>query len=377
MPWALATAACAVLGTITLGGCPFATHGEETNGTGASGSTSSSHGSGGASSTSGSVAHSASASTGGCATGTTEICDDGIDNNCDGMVDCEDPLCQAANYACAPAAPSGWTVVDFTPDTTPACSTGYGNAEMLSPAPTSPDMCTCACGAPQKNPCAQGVFIVTFGFSQCGGPPVPLTSDGTCNPVGAMGATIGTGNGTPWSDAKAKPLGATMVACDTTTTLPAVTPGVAGRSCAPTSPAGKGCPNSGACLPTVPAAAWCIRTDGDVPCPSPSFTQRHVVSDPTDVMDGRACGACTCTSNATSCSNASFTTYNNAACTGGSGVTATADSGCHDFMVGGNNSGDSYFKYSATANTLACSGGGSVGLTGAVTLKNPKTICCP
>jgi hypothetical protein len=39
-----------------------------------------------------------------CPTGTTEICDDGKDNNCDGKVDCDDPGC--ANAACLVGAPT-------------------------------------------------------------------------------------------------------------------------------------------------------------------------------------------------------------------------------------------------------------------------------
>ena len=48
-----------------------------------------------------------------------EICDDGIDNDCDRHTDCDDPDCKPG-FACVPAAPSGWQLVGFSAATQPA-----------------------------------------------------------------------------------------------------------------------------------------------------------------------------------------------------------------------------------------------------------------
>ncbi|MGA7121295.1 MAG: hypothetical protein WBY94_14420, partial [Polyangiaceae bacterium] len=62
-------------------------------------------------------------------TSSTENCTNGIDDNCDGLVDCAEPSCQTAGYACVGAAPAGWSGPDLfwtgaAGATAPACPAG-------------------------------------------------------------------------------------------------------------------------------------------------------------------------------------------------------------------------------------------------------------
>src|SRR5687767_10366507 len=52
-------------------------------------------------------------------TGPAEICDDGIDNDCNDRIDCADPACSA--FQCVVAPPPGWTAIELAPGTRPNC----------------------------------------------------------------------------------------------------------------------------------------------------------------------------------------------------------------------------------------------------------------
>jgi hypothetical protein len=238
-------------------------------------------------------------------------------------------------------------------------------------------MCGCTCGAPQKNPCAQGTLAVQFGDTACGGTKFSLVSDGQCDAVGANGATFGEGPGNaPWMDANGTPLAATQVACDATGQLPALTQGAAGRTCTPGAPTAGTCPNGDTCLPTVTAAEQCIQMSGTPTCPS-GFTHPYVVYASGDIQDKRTCSTCACTSQAATCSKATLTTYTTNNCTGTSVVT-TIDGNCDPLPNGSDNHADTYFLYTATPNTMDCTAANTmVSVMGSVETSNPITICCP
>jgi len=73
----------------------------------------------------------------------TEICTDGIDNDCNGQIDCADPACGALGFACVPAIPSGWTLVAFEPSTRTPCPPGYGAS--TSDVVVDPDLGPASC----------------------------------------------------------------------------------------------------------------------------------------------------------------------------------------------------------------------------------------
>lgn len=379
-PLAAALALASVL-SASLTGCPFATSGLQGTAGGASSSGSGAGGSPATSSSSSTSSTGSSSAAGGDAgddgcSAKMEDCTNGVDDNCDGKIDCEDPQCAVQGYACVAAAPSGWTVVDFTPSTQPACPAGYGGETKVEQAPSSGDMCACTCGAPQTNPCTQGMFSVQYGHTVCGGNTFSLTSDGSCD---AIGGKIGHTSSTPYSDGIGTPLPATTVTCDATAKLPALTMGASGRSCAPSGPGGMGCTGGGACQPKVPGGEQCIQAAGDMPCPDmKSFTKRYVVYAPSDIKDTRSCGTCACSSKAASCSNAKLTTFTTSDCSGGAGVPLKIDGNCNNLPAGSDNQNNDHFIYSATPNTMACgAANATVPVAGQVDTTNPTTVCCP
>src|SRR5512132_969079 len=214
-------------------------------------------------------------STGVSCTPSPEVCNDGLDNDCDNRVDCEDDNCTGAlGYACSPAAPDGWTVVAFKPDPAAPCPKGYENPAKVTTKPTpTGGLCKCNCGAPPATVCTKGVLKVQFGHVSCMGDKFAFDATGGCD---AIGKFIGQDPGDDWDDADATGPAVANAACTATPSAPPPLEAIEGISCAPASTGGKGCGSDSACLPRVDAAAWCIQKAGDVSCPGTAFPQRKV-----------------------------------------------------------------------------------------------------
>ena len=78
-----------------------------------------------------------------------EICDDGIDNDCNGLSDCADPRCSSAGWSCT-SLPSGggWTIGAFDQTARPTCPANFGTTgktAYTSVCPGRPDTCNCTC----------------------------------------------------------------------------------------------------------------------------------------------------------------------------------------------------------------------------------------
>ena len=108
-----------------------------------------------------------------------ENCTNGIDDNCDGKIDCDDPMCQPA-YECVPSwATTGWTapvvLYDDTvaggPAPAPASCTAPYAEDVMDGHDTpvgAPAACSCSCGAVQGASCSPP-FAVVYVNSGCGG----------------------------------------------------------------------------------------------------------------------------------------------------------------------------------------------------------------
>jgi hypothetical protein len=338
-------------------------------------------GSGGANATT-----SASATTGTSAASTTgtgcipkqEDCTNGVDDDCDEDIDCADSDCTGASgaFQCAPDTADGWTVVTFDGNAAGQCPSGYGNLTSVASEPANNGAdCSCNCGSPQLNPCTQGVLTLNFGIMGCGGSVIAGTSSGTgaCDSLASKVPQI---SNKDQATTMATKLAVKATACDATAT-PSVDPPIGAVTCTPTGPSGAGCPNQTACVPKAATGSVCIQHEGAMSCPAGGPMQRRIVAAPADVIDNRTCGACTCSSSATSCSGAKFTGYDDANCTGNPG-TVDIDSVCHFAANGQNFTGDNHFKYTATPDTMNCAAASATTpVGGSFQVNNPITICCP
>lgn len=110
-----------------------------------------------------------------------EDCTNGLDDNCNGLVDCADPECASQGFACTPAVPVGWSLVAYVENARPSCPVGWGASAPNVEGPDGGGACQCACGAPTVNPCVQGTLSMSLGQNVCGCQQVqdvPLVSNG-------------------------------------------------------------------------------------------------------------------------------------------------------------------------------------------------------
>jgi hypothetical protein len=358
--WPLVVAALIGAGCLVpKGGLPGSSQG--TGGEATSTTTTTTSGAGGA----GGAGPSATASTG-CA-GTPEVCDNGVDDDCNGLADCADPACSAPTdaHACVAAAPPGWALTVVVPGMSP-CPAGYDTPIVVAPAPPSAgNTCDCTCGAPNANPCTQGVLTVKIGGA-CSTNTVVSPVTGGCDVLGASPGSHQSAGGSP--------LPIVQMACASTATLPAAGASIPETMCAPTSSGAQGCAAGQACLPSAASASQCITASGDKACPAGPYSARSVVGTPGDLADERTCGACNCTSDAKTCSGAMFTAYTDNCLSSAS--TVAIDGSCYTLGVGAFNL-DTHFIYKATPNVASCTPANpSPALAGQFEPLAPMTLCC-
>ena len=140
--------------------------------------------------------------------GGPENCTNGIDDNCDGLIDCLDPLCVPDSgfqgYVCAPAPPTGWTapvvVYDFTNSATPAptpppCADNYPDRTFVAhdqPSPSGSPSCTCTCGGASGGSCsAPTVAFYASSVPTCNGSLGSASVSPTCTEVLTRGGING------------------------------------------------------------------------------------------------------------------------------------------------------------------------------------------
>jgi hypothetical protein len=310
---------------------------------------------------------------GSCDSGTSENCTNGVDDNCDGLVDCADPQCQQGGFSCAPAAPPGWTVVAYDESARPPCPSGWGSSAPNVEGPDGGSACQCACGAAPANPCLPSDLTMSLGQTLCGCPMaqnIALVADGSCDPIGRV---IGQGCG-PWGDGIVTAAAPPMLSCSDSRTLPPVTYAAQGETCVPMVGSGGGCDGGGACLPGPSPATACLQHDGIQPCPA-GFPNAHVVYRPADVVDQRHCNDCGCLTAATACTGGTLMLYADPAC--GQSVGSLPVTGTCGSLVGDPTDAGWFVYTGATPNVAGCTGPATSSLDGGVAANNPSTVCCP
>ena len=307
----------------------------------------------------------------GDACGPVEICNDGIDNNCNGRLDCDDPAC-SPGWTCTPAAvPAGWHVVEFTETTRPPCSSGYANpTPVLDGLNAAPASCDCSCAITEPGSCTSGTFTAKAGSG--GGLGCNLLSNtyqadsGTC------------AGGPPYmpglaGSVQVVPAPYTPGSCSADA---GVTKGSIGsnegRTCGVAEATGGGCAQGGVCAPAATSGAVCIARSGDVACPS-GYAHKYGVGDGID--DSRTCSGCSCKGTTGSCSDIKLSLFTDPKCGAAGELTLDVDGGCNP--VGGSPMATyRAYHYEAAVTGESCSAGTATP-SGGVSLLDPQTVCCP
>ena len=207
-----------------------------------------------------------------------EVCDDGIDNDCNGGVDCADPAC-TKGFACVDAPPDGWALILLAQDSRPSCPAGYAvTTDVRVVRGDGAITCECDCG----NNC-DAMITLTKG------------TEATC--TSAAGTETFQANATkctsksfslPSGFAKATSgVAGTCAPSDKATTIAATE----GRTCIPPA-GGAGCPGAQRCLPKATGFETCVAKAGANACPALVFTDRRRSG--TAVTDQRTCTGCSC-----------------------------------------------------------------------------------
>lgn len=225
-----------------------------------------------------------------------ENCQNGEDDNDDGLRDCEDPACAA--YRCVPRSPAGWSepfvLVTGNAEGPPECPRSRphvvvsGLHQGLEAAPAE---CSCEC----TTSAACRVALAFYDDATCWNVPWELTgsealTSGVCEVVyfereGTEGAVA------IWPEMSAERRTEENTACSMTSpelsppgwTLDAI-------GCGQEVTSALGC-NDGTCVPRDPDVRYCVSQQGNQSCPA-GFTDKQLMH--TDFIDDRACGECEC-----------------------------------------------------------------------------------
>jgi hypothetical protein len=311
-----------------------------------------------------------------CDASAPENCADGIDDNCNGTVDCADqPACSA--YECASAAPDGWIgpaamwTGSYPAATVPDCPAGYETAvDGFEGLAFSPDACGCECRASGQT-CSGGATLYTGTNCAKSCVSVALSSNACTALVCPMGGASGS-----WQVTGPVSTGGTCSPTVTTTSGGSPSWQTTVRVCAHAGPIDEpgGCANGGdECLarPTAPyGSALCVyRAGAQTACPAPYDASPGPTVVFESFTDGRGCGACTCNATPTP-----------ASCSGGvdlHGESTCGDTprssapGCLTFNL---SPVAVRANYTFTAGT--CSVPGMPAPTGTVTPTRAYSVCC-
>jgi hypothetical protein len=320
-----------------------------------------------------------------------ENCTNGVDDNCDGKIDCADPECVTAGFVCVTSY-SGWlgpVILADEPGTTP------GAGSLTCPAvdpnnPVSPDYgtlvrdgvgspnipgasCACNCGAPSDAGCP-GPTIELFSDPDCGTSIAPPTTITGCSLPPSEGSAVSVRITAPDAQTAACAQGVAK-------SVPAWNWTTSQRACQPVSPhagVSGGCSTGQYCVGPPPTslftAGLCIYQTGDQSCSkTPKYPNKHASYD--GGVDTRDCdgSTCSCSPGQVSCTVKSVTfDPSNDGCETGYTKAIVGQSECLY-------TGIRYVSASVTASPpTSCTvvDAGAAASTGTVTPTGEWTFCC-
>ena len=289
-----------------------------------------------------------------------EICDDGIDNDCNGQTDCADVAC-TPRWTCTAAPPDQWTPVGFAAATRVDCPVGFGAPTDLQTVAgkSGAPVCDCDCGG--ANACAPGGIVMTAGNTPaCNDASQTFPNADGCQKISGGGLSLTTNS---YVKANAGTPGSCNVSAAGT-----FAPLSNGRTCG-IARLGGGCKANQVCVPR-PGTAFqsCVEKTGNVACPG-GYPTLYQAGD--SAADTRACTACTCT---TAPCAGTLELFDDTACTASANLEISAAAPPGTCAKGKNTA------FAAKSFTVAMSGGCVMAAagkgTGTLTFQDEETICC-
>lgn len=340
-------------GGVTQGGAA----GSPSTSGGASGAGGASAGAGGSAGGEAGAAGAAGAAGGAsCIPTGAEQCFNGVDDDCNGNVDCADAAC-ADPAACVPA-PAGATIGTF-PAMGSDCPVGYAPLALrrgLSASPTC-EGCSCAPDAGAER-CESGIYghgtypCPSYQFSgllynsfsdRC----QPFSGDQSVHFYAVRGFTTCTARGTA---------------------VPSAASFAETRSICAAERVGGGCATGSVCVPRV-RTSRCTIQPGVATCGGayPTSTGETWY---TRMSDGRSCPACSCAFGSATCTGARIHLFSSTDCSGPAQELGTGAEGdvCAVPIVARSS------RVSGTATNPSCQP--NISPSGELTAADPRTVCC-
>jgi len=312
----------------------------------------------------------------GCVFQSAEDCFNGIDDDCNGHTDCDDPACTPSTV-CVPAAGSNGFVAGAYVDPAAGCPARFDAGGTAINATLNPGAgctgCSCIAGITcsanlfkYASSAACGLDALLTGGTIAGGISSTLAAGTTTATASCLASTF-----TSTTQARIGPYVATNLPCAPrgTPTLAPPTWGTSRKYCSAGS-IGGGCSPGYVCVPKA-APNHCVLALGARACPA-GYTKDAAGSWYTGFTDTRTCSACTCgTQTPGSCTPLQASFY--------FGTSTTCNAGVH--RSGGSGSQVCTFSndcasagFAGTPTPPTCPGVSTA--TGATTATGEQTLCC-
>jgi hypothetical protein len=283
-----------------------------------------------------------------------DACFDGLDNDCDGHVDCEDPDC--GNGQCVPAASAAFALGIRVPQAS-FCPAMFGAKAVINRGigPVGADCATSGCSCTPAMNCSANV--TSWPASGCSGESDGNTSGSTCRNFNFSSATKGISTESIVNGGASCGAGGTSARSATQWTATE-------RFCQATA-IGGGCGQGSVCVPKTSVAA-CELADSAVGCDN-GYTE---VSGPwfTGFDDSRSC-ACSCGAASGGSCGTTFAFYTSNNCSGTAALTMAANQ-MQCSVAGG------YHSTQLTGGSAPSCGSAGATLSGSLTGTGRQTLCC-
>jgi len=226
-----------------------------------------------------------------------ERCDNGADDDGDGLIDCADDDC--GSMACLAEAPKGWhgpIALRLAAATDSGCDAPFAAKAFEAGAQpdTSPATCSaCSCSSSSDTSCAPFVDFGTGGTAECAGTTCTTSINQSCTEI--MPPCLA-GLSTAYLQTKLPTAAGACTASEQKPTQAVAAWKVTALACGPEAAQRAGCKTGRVCLPQTPGsefeAGYCVWQDGQVDCPSSAYTDKRTYY--RELNDTRSCTACSC-----------------------------------------------------------------------------------